>query len=176
MPERSSEASCLLRPERVQDVGPIHEVFEAAFGRPDEAELVDRLRDRARPFISWVAEREDVVLGHILFTPVRIEEGDSVSTAIGLAPLSVRPDHQREGIGIALCRRGLEACREAGERVAFVLGHPGYYPRFGFQPAWEAGLYYERPGPNPAFMVAELVPGALAGLRGRVRYHEAFEG
>ena len=89
--------------------------------------------------------------------------------------MAVLPRCQRRGVGTALVEAGLEACREAGEPVVVVLGHPDYYPRFGFRPAWDAGLYFLSPGPNPAFMVRELEAGALAGRRGQVRYHPAFD-
>jgi putative acetyltransferase len=89
--------------------------------------------------------------------------------------VAVLPDLQRQGVGSALIDAGLSACRAIGELVVVVLGRPGYYPRFGFRPAWDFGLYYATPGPNPAFMVCELAPGALRGRSGEVRYHAAFD-
>jgi putative acetyltransferase len=77
-------------------------------------------------------------------------------------------------VGSALVRAGLSACRALGARAVVVLGHPAYYPRFGFAPAWDFGLYYGAPGQNPAFMALELEPGALRGQGGEVRYHPAF--
>jgi putative acetyltransferase len=94
--------------------------------------------------------------------------------AAGLAPLAVLPDHQRQGVGSQLVRAGLETCRSRGLSVIVVLGHPEYYPRFGFVPASMKGLEYEHVGPSEAFMVLELQPGVLAHARGVVRYHPEF--
>ncbi len=93
---------------------------------------------------------------------------------MGLGPMAVLPNFQRQGVGSALVEAGLSACRAARELVVVVLGHPSYYPRFGFQPAWDFGLYYLTPRPNPAFMVRELERGALQGRTGEVVYHAAF--
>jgi putative acetyltransferase len=117
----------------------------------------------------------DCVVGHILLTPVEIRLPAEASTAIGLAPMAVAPEWQRKGIGAALVEAGLSRCEALGENVVVVLGHHDYYPRFGFRPAWDLGLYYQRAGPNPAFMVRELARGALRGRRGEVLYHPAFD-
>lgn len=144
-----------------------------AFPTDAEARLVDALRERAERCISLVAEtKPGAVVGQILFTPVEI---GSASCAVGLAPMSVVPELQRRGIGSALVKAGLSACRAAGERAVVVLGHVDYYPRFGFRPASDHGLYYRNPGPEPAFMALELEPNALQGRTGEVRYHEAFD-
>jgi putative acetyltransferase len=100
--------------------------------------------------VSLVAlDPDERVIGHVLFTPVEIHAASGVSGAIGLAPLAVRREHQDRGVGSALVRAGLARCREIGEPVVVVLGHPSYYPRFGFRPAWELGLYYEAAGREP---------------------------
>ena len=128
------------------------------------------------PQLSLVAEHPaGDVIGHILFTPVGIRSSSSASRAMGLGPMAVLPDHQRQGVGSALVEAGLSACRAAGEFLVVVLGHPSYYPRFGFRPAWDLGLYYIAPGPNVAFMVCELEDGALRGRSGEVLYHPAFD-
>jgi len=163
-----------VRAETPEDEVHVRAVNAAAFPTDAEARLVDVLRGNAEPQISLVAEHEAGVVGHILFTPVEIRSPSGTSMALGLAPMAVLPAHQRRGIGSALVRTGLEACREAGELVVIVLGHPEFYPRFGFCPAWDSGLYFETPGPMPAFMVCELVPDALGGRTGQVRYHDAF--
>lgn len=157
-----------VRFEEPSDVAAIRRVNEAAFGQPDEARLVDLLRDAARPFLSLVAEDEGEIVGHIAFTPV--DAGGT--TILGLAPMAVAPERQRQGIGSMLVRRGLEACRRAGFAAVVVLGHPEYYPRFGFEPAAPHGLRSEYDVPDPVFMVLELVPGAAP--RGLARYHSAF--
>lgn len=165
----------VVREEVPGDRSPVHAVHTAAFGREDEARLVDDLRAGASPLVSLVAEREGEVLGHILFSPVTVHGAGATSRAMGLAPLGVLPAHQHQKIGDALCRAGLEACRALGEPLVFVLGHPGYYPRFGFREAFQHGFYYREAAPNPAFMVAELEPGASGGRAGEVRYHAAFD-
>src|SRR5512134_1693331 len=99
----------------------------------------------------------DQVVGHILFTPVSLEPPVPVRIA-GLAPMAVRPEHQRSGIGGQLIRAGLDACRGNGYSAVVVLGHPEYYPRFGFAPGHTFGLVCEFPCPPEAFMAIELVP------------------
>jgi putative acetyltransferase len=159
-----------IRRETPADIDAIRRVKEAAFGQPDEARLVDALRGAADPFISLVAEDDGAIAGHICFTPVDID-----GTAIlGLAPMAVAPERQRQGIGSMLVNAGLEECRRAGFGAVVVLGHPEYYPRFGFEPAAPKGIVSEYDVPEPVFMLLELVPGALAGLKGVARYHRAF--
>ena len=164
----------ILRPEKRTDWTLIHEVNERAFGQPGEADLVDALRGTVEPFISLVAEGDGRVVGHILFAPVTIESDDGASQAMALGPMAVLPEYQRQGIGSQLVRAGLEECRAIGQFVVFVLGHAGYYPRFGFEPARPKGLTCQWDVPDEAFMVAELQAGALAGRRGLVRYAPPF--
>jgi putative acetyltransferase len=171
----SSEREIRVRSERPGDAPGIHAVVVDAFPTDAEARLVAKLRDVARPRVSLVAvDASEGVVGHVLFTPVELVAAPRATPGFGLAPLAVRGGHQRRGIGSALVAAGLSACRAIGGAWVVVLGHPDYYPRFGFRPAWEVGLYYERPGPNPACMVVELEPSALRGLRGEVGYHPAF--
>ena len=162
-----------IRPESPGDRDAVRAVNEAAFGRPDEADLVGRLRDAAGPFLSLVAVAEGEVVGHILFTPVAVEAPADVR---GLAPMAVRPDRQRSGVGAALVEAGLDACRADGAAAVVVLGHPDYYPRFGFRPASAFGLACEYDVPDEAFMALELVDGGLDGVDGLARYHPAFAG
>ena len=163
-----------IRPETAADRAAVRGANEAAFGRPNEAGLVDALRASARPLVSLVAVEEGRVVGHILFSPVTIEGPQGVSAALGLGPMAVRPERQNRGIGSLLVRAGLEACSALGETVVVVLGHPHYYPRFGFVPAATKGLRCEYPVPDDVFMVTELVPGALRGRTGLVKYHPEF--
>jgi putative acetyltransferase len=167
-----------IRAERPGDRAAIFAVHAAAFPTDAEARLVDRLRDAGAATVSLVAESDGRVVGHNLFSPVRIVgPGGAESGAIGLAPVAVLPALQNGDVGGALIRAGFEACRAAGHAVVFVLGHPPYYPRFGFEPAARFGLSYEgRPQFSPAFFVRELEPGALAGRSGVVHYHVEFAG
>lgn len=159
-----------LRYETAADIAQIHEVNERAFGQPGEADLVDALREQASPFLSIVADDGGAIVGHICFTPVIIESTDRL--IMGLAPMAVAPERQKQGIGSQLVRFGLDECRRAGAVAVVVLGHPEYYPRFGFRPASPIGLRSEYDVSDPVFMVLALTPGV--DLRGIARYHEAF--
>lgn len=146
----------------------VRSVNEAAFGRPDEADLVDALRSEQVILASLVAERDHQIVGHILFSRMWI---DTVP-AVALAPVAVLPEHQRQGIAATLIHIGIKRMRARGEHIVTVLGHPGYYERFGF--AAESARHLESPFPPEAYMALELTPGALAGVRGKVRYPAAF--
>ena len=164
----------VVRPEQAEDARAVWTVHEAAFGRPDEAKLVARLRQEARPCVSLVAEVAGRVIGHVLFSPVTIEGVRGDLPAGALAPVGVLPDEQGRGAGAALIRAGIGASRTLGWRLLFVLGNPVYYGRFGFALAAPQDLHYESHAFDAAFQVEELVTGALAGARGWVRYHPAF--
>src|SRR4029453_3522637 len=161
-----------IRLETPRDAADIRETKEKAFGTELEARLVDALRGSPGS-ISLVATVDDRVIGHILFTPVTIDPPAAVRFA-GLAPMSVRPIHQRQGVGGQLIRTGLAECRQHGYAAVVLVGHPGYYPRFGFEPAHTKSLACEFPVPQEAFMVLGLHAGAFAGLSGGVRYRPEF--
>ncbi|HEX8140742.1 MAG TPA: N-acetyltransferase [Pyrinomonadaceae bacterium] len=163
-----------IRAETAEDIPAIRQVNELAFGQPDEADLVDALRATAQPHISLVAVSAGRVVGHIFFSPVTLEAEDSV-LILGLAPMAVLPEYQKRGIGSQLVQEGLKECQRSGCEVVVVVGHPEYYPRFGFIPASQKGLRCEYPVPDEAFMVTELRPNALVG-RGLVRYLPEFGG
>ncbi len=165
-----------IRAERPADTAAIRAVNIEAFGRALEADLIDSLRVSGVSILSLVAESGAEIVGHILFTPVRVDDGSGGWPAAALGPMAVRPDRQQQGIGSALVRNGLEICARQGDEIVFVLGHPAFYPRFGFKPAAPLGLLWEHPVPEPVFMVLELAGGALAGRTGIVRYHPAFNG
>jgi putative acetyltransferase len=150
----------------------VHSINEAAFGRPDEANLVDSLRSEGVILASVVAELEKRIVGHILFSRMSIETAVGSIPAAALAPMAVLPELQRQGIGGRLIRHGLDLLRRRGEHIVIVLGHPDYYPRFGFSSGMARSL--ESPFPPDAFMALELSPGALDGIRGKVRYPTAF--
>jgi len=161
-----------VRIEQPGDADGVRDTNAQAFGEPLEARLVDALRS-ASDYLSLVATIDDRVVGHILFTPVTIEPPVDRRIA-GLAPMAVRPEYQRAGIGGQLIRAGLEQCRRNGYSAVVVLGHPEYYPRFGFIPAHTFGLTCEFPSTPEAFMALELEANALNGIRGLVRYHPEF--
>lgn len=165
-----------IRAETDDDRAAVHAVNRLAFGQPAEADLVDRLRAAGRATVSLVAIADGDVVGHILFSPVSVEPAPSPPPRwLGLAPMAVRPERQRAGIGSALVHAGLEAARAGGATAVVVLGHPEYYPRFGFAPASRAGLRCIYDSPDEAFMALELVPGGFAGHRGLVRYAPEFD-
>jgi putative acetyltransferase len=162
-----------VRPERSDDRLAIRELNERAFDGPVEAKLVELLRDGGKSIVSLVAVHNDRVVGHILFSPVTVAEAPADLRAAGLAPMSVLPEFQNQGIGSRLARDGIDACRRLGFDLIVVLGHPGYYPRFGFQRASDHGLSSEYDA-GDAFMVLELRQGALQNVRGLVRYAAEF--
>jgi putative acetyltransferase len=164
----------VVRAEVPGDIPTIRRINESAFERPNEGDLVDALRRAAGTYLSLVAEQNGKVVGHILFTEVRVESDAGSWNAVGLAPMAVVPEYQRQAIGSLLVRSGLDACARQGHTLLVVLGHPTYYPRFGFVPAAPKGLRCEYTVPDEVFMVAELVPGALNGRGGLVRYRPEF--
>ncbi|MCI0691175.1 N-acetyltransferase [candidate division KSB1 bacterium] len=163
-----------IRPEQPKDLAGVRHVNERAFGRPNEADLVDALRAHSKAMLSLVAVQDNKIVGHILFSPMTIESEGKSFSAIGLGPMAVLPEYQRTGIGSALIDQGLEQCREAGHACVVVLGHPEYYPRFGFVPASKYGIKCEYNAPDEAFMVIELRKGALRGRSGTVKYQHEF--
>jgi putative acetyltransferase len=165
--------SLVIRPETTSDQSSIREVNRLAFGREDEARLVEALRDGGHARASLVAEEGGQVVGHILFSELPIATEEGTVEALSLAPMAVTPSHQRHGIGSLLVREGLRACRESGHRIVVVLGHPEFYPQFGFSAKLAETL--KSPFSGPAFMALELVPGALDGVEGEVRYPPPFE-
>ena len=164
----------LVRPERAEDLAQIRAVNELAFGQPEEADLVDQLREDGDVLASLVAVgRDGRIDGHILFSRLGLLFDDrTVVNAAALAPVAVRPERQRQGIGTELVRAGIAACRAQGLGAIIVLGHVAYYPRFGFSAELARSL--RSPFPGDAFMAMELIPDMLRGRRGAVRYAKAF--
>jgi putative acetyltransferase len=165
--------SPIIRPETTADHAAIREVNRLAFGGEGEARLVDALREGGYARVSLVAEAEGRVVGHILFSALRIATLRGNIEALALAPMAVVPSHQRKGIGSSLVREGLRTCREAGHRIVIVVGHPEFYPRFGFS-AKRAEPFTSRYS-GPAFMAVELVPNTLEGIEGEVRFPPPFD-
>ncbi len=165
-----------IRPEAPGDRESIRRVNRGAFGGEVESRLVDALRESPAfiPELSLVAVESSEIVGHILFTRLRVMDDSRDHPALALAPMAVLPAWQNRGIGSTLVRLGLEEARRLGHRVVIVLGHPGYYPRFGFQPAGPLGIRSPFAAPSEAFLVLGLEPGALEGLRGQVEYPPEF--
>jgi putative acetyltransferase len=161
-----------IRAEDAGDVAAVRQVNERAFGTSAEADLVDALRG-SDGSISLVATLRGALVGHIMFTPVTLDDATAVRVA-GLAPMSVLPEHQRAGVGTRLVRAGLAACRDQGYGAVVVVGHPEYYPRFGFMPAHAYRLQCEFEVPREAFMVRVLDAQMLPHLAGVARYRPEF--
>jgi putative acetyltransferase len=163
-----------IRREKSNDRNAIRHINEVAFENGPEGTIVDKLRENCDVYISFVALREDNIVGHILFTPVTLDNGDVIG--MGLAPMAVLPSHQGQGIGSKLVRYGLEYLRKSGWPFVIVLGHPAYYPRFGFEPASHYGLRSQwEDVPDEAFMVVINNSDVLPKDGGVVRYRKEFE-
>ena len=172
-----------IREERRGDREVIRRIREAAFGRREEADIVDRLRQSCGNLLSLVAIADGRPVGHILYSPVsieiRVESSDGSAEPIpgmGLAPMAVLPEYQRRGVGSRLVREGLGRLRAASTPFVIVLGHPDYYPRFGFKPASRHGIRSQWKGvPEQAFMILIFDEPVLRGVSGIARYREEFD-
>jgi putative acetyltransferase len=164
-----------VRPETMDDIPAIRDVNERAFEDRVEADLIDALRLRGAVTSSLVAVRGTSVVGHILFTPAEIVFEDFRLPAVALGPMAVVPDLQRTGIGTRLVEVGLESLRAEGHDIVIVLGHPEYYPRFGFVTARTRQIGCPYDAPDEAFMVLGLQPDTNWGKGGTARYQPEFD-
>ncbi|HWY66943.1 MAG TPA: N-acetyltransferase [Rhizomicrobium sp.] len=156
----------IIREEELHDRAAIHDVVRAAFGGTAEAVLVDQLRADGDSVISLVAVDRAVIVGHVMLSEMK-----APFKALGLAPLSVRPDCQRSGIGSSLVREALKRAWQGRWDAVFVLGDPGFYRRFGFDPESASG--FTSPYAGPHLMVLPAKNGLPARV-GRVDYASAF--
>lgn len=161
----------MIREAAPSDFAAIRQVIRHAFDQDDEANLVEQLRADGDALVELVAASDIAIQGHILYSPVTIEREGETLQAAALAPVSVLPAFQGKGLGGTLIRAGNLRCRELGCVGVVVLGHAGYYPRFGFSPQIAESL--QAPISGPHFMALEFEPGAFAA-GGRVRYAKAF--
>lgn len=156
------------------DADAVYEVHRRAFdGRTDESRIVQRLHDADKAVVSLVAVEDERIVGHVLFSPTRVENQGADVELVGLAPVGVLPENQNEGVGSSLIERGLEECRDAGVDAVVVLGDPEYYSRFGFERASDYGLGNEY-GADEGFMVKPLHEGALDEVDGIITYQPEF--
>ena len=167
----------IIRVSTAEDADAIDAVIRAAFagtefGHQGEAELVRMIEADGDALVSLVAERDDAIVGHVLFSRMDVEADGARIAAAGLAPVSVAPERQGQGIGGALIRAGLEAVRGQGHRMSFVLGHEAYYPRFGYSP--ELAARFVSPFAGPHFMAMMLDSDAPWPRGGRADYAPAF--
>ena len=165
----------IIREEQSGDAKQIWIVNYRAFGRTEEADLVDKLRQSCTNKISLVAVSNDQIVGHILFTPVKLEAKEKVIEGMGLAPMAVLPEFQRQGIGSQLVKAGLDVIEKAKYSFIIVLGHPTYYPRFGFVPASRYGIKSEYENvPDEAFLILVIDQAVLEGVSGIAKYRPEF--
>lgn len=163
----------IIRTEEEKDRDAVYRINTMAFESPAEASLVNLLREQAEPYLALVAEIDQKVVGHIVFTPVTLNDHSSLKI-MGLGPMAVLPEFQRRGVGSELVRKGMDQCELLGADGIIVLGHAEYYPRFGFTPASGFGITSTYDVPDEVFMAMELKPGALQGKSGPANYHPAF--
>lgn len=165
-----------IRIEEVGDHAAVRAINLAAFEGGPEADLVDALRSACSNYLSLVAEEGERVVGHILFTPVVIESAEHRFEGMGLAPMAVAPERHRCGVGSELVRHGLEVLQERSCPFVVVLGHPEYYPRFGFERASTFGLRSQWVGvPDEAFMALVFDPAVLPDGGGVAKYRDEFD-
>jgi len=166
-----------LRKEQEKDLESIAMVNDMAFGRKAESKLIDALRNTTEfiPELSVVAVVDGKVIGHILFYPISIIAGKKKHTSLALAPMSVLPAFHKKSIGKLLVIYGLQVAKDIGRKSVIVLGHPSYYPKFGFEPASKWNIKSPFPAPDEAFLAIELEKGSLEKVSGTVIYPKAFD-
>jgi predicted N-acetyltransferase YhbS len=169
----------ILRQETQDDFKEVFEVNHTAFGQDNEAKLVDALRKNKTVFVpelSIVATFDNKIVGHILFTKINIKDDkENLKESVGLAPMAVRPELQKSGIGGQLIRKGFEVAKELGFKSVIVLGHEHYYPKFGFEPAEKWNIKAPFDVPSNVFMAIELATDGLKNISGTVVYPNEFE-
>ena len=163
-----------IRAEKPKDMQAIREVLLRAFGKPEEADVVDALRRDCGGMLSLVAVVDGRVVGHVLFSPATLEGEDRTVEGMGLAPVAVLPEYQRKGIGSALVRAGLTQLKRTPCPFVIVLGHPDYYRRFDFEPASRYGIGSEWDVPDEAFRIQILDEVEMQGISGVARYRPEF--
>jgi predicted N-acetyltransferase YhbS len=165
----------IIRQETASDYKKVYEINKRAFNQENESKLIEKIRkgENYIPELSLVAEIEDNIVGHILFSKIKIV-GDSNYDSLALAPVAVLPEYQKKGIGSKLVAKGLEKAKELGFNSIIVLGHKDYYLKFGFQRASEWGIQCPFRVPDEAFMAIELMENTLDGKSGIVQYPDEF--
>jgi putative acetyltransferase len=163
-----------IREEKAEDIAAIRNVNEQAFGQSQEADLVDALRRSCREILSLVAVVDGQIIGHLLLSPVAVETDKKRALGMGLGPMAVLPGYQRQGVGTQLIQDGIKKLRDSGCPFMIVLGHPEYYPRFGFESASGHGIRSEWEVPEKAFLVLVLDGQKMKGVTGVAKYRLEF--
>lgn len=168
----------IIRTENEADYNEVYQLNYAAFGnRDDESKLIERIRmsEEFIPELSIVAEIDGEIVGHVLLSKAKVVSDETQHTVIVLAPIAVKPSFQKQGIGSQLIEEGIRRCQALGYPAIFLIGHPTYYPRFGFQPARPFGIELKQfPVSDEVFMACELKEGALRNMNGELIYPKAF--
>jgi putative acetyltransferase len=168
----------IIRNETVNDFEEVYKLNYLAFGkRKDESELVERIRKSEEfvPELSIIAEIDNEIVGHLLLSKATVVDYEQIFTVIVLAPIAINPSFQKQGIGSKLIDEGIRRCRVLGFSIILLIGHPSYYPRFGFQPARKYGLELKQfEVPDEVFMVYEVEEGTLQEIKGELKYPKAF--
>jgi putative acetyltransferase len=165
-----------IREESKGDYDAVRIVNDRAFGTPEEGGIVDTLREVCRDTLSLVAVSDGKIVGHIFFSPATIDHQDGQVTGMGLAPMAVLPEFQKQGIGSLLVKEGLRRIEESGCPFIIVVGHPGYYTRFGFERGSKYGLKCQWDSvPDEGFMVLILDKSTMAGISGVAKYRSEFD-
>ncbi|WNJ19444.1 N-acetyltransferase [Pontibacter sp. G13] len=167
----------LIRPELPEDLPQVHELLLQAFGQSEESLLVDSLRKSRShiPELTFVAEQDGKIVGFLMLTHATVVSRKSQFLCLLLSPMAVRPEVQKTGIGRALVAHAIQSATELGFPAIAVLGHPTYYPKFGFQPASNWGIYPSIDAPEEAFMLLPLKQGAMEGIHGMLKWDHAFD-
>ena len=163
-----------IREERPEDIAGIRLINDKAFGQAQEGQLVDALRKNGGVLLSLVAVEDRRLVGHILYSPVSIESGGKEIIGAGLGPMAVLPEFQRQGIGSKLVEAGNSRLRQAGLPFIVVLGHPAYYPRFGFVPASRHGIRCQWEVPADVFLVLVIDRERVLSVYGLAKYRQEF--
>jgi len=171
---RRAQDMATVREELPEDINAIRLVNIGAFGRTQEADVIDKLRRNCSDLLSLVAVRRNEVVGHILFSPATIEGEDGTTRGMGLAPMAVRTEYQRQGIGSELVRAGIAKLKSRRCPFVIVLGHPQYYPRFGFERASRYAIRSEWQAPDEAFMILILDESETRSISGTAKYRPEF--
>ena len=164
----------IIREESPKDINGIYEINKQAFEDESEAKIVNALREADELSLSLVAQINNQIVGHIAFSEVKIDSGAESYDAIGLAPMAILPEYQRRGYGSELVEKGLKILSERGHEIVVVLGHPEYYPKFGFITTDKYGIHCEFECPAEAFMIKELKQNSLKGIGGTVKFNPKF--
>ncbi len=169
------ENNMKIRREQKSDYKKVYEITKQAFQQENESKLIEKIRvgEGFVPELSLVAELDGEIVGHILFSKIKII-GEDEYESLALAPMAVVPKLQKQGIGSELVNTGLEIAKKLGFESVIVVGHEDYYPIFGFEKASKWGIKCPFEVPDEAFMAIELVENSLKGRGGTVQFPKEF--